>query len=134
MLRNIDMQKAVEAIDKAQNVVVTTHMRPDGDACGSMMAIVRALQAMGKTVEPVLLSPLADWYSFLFDKKAAVLGNDISIEQMIDKYQDKCDLIIIVDTNSEVQLPGFADQAFCRLAVAAADDQAPVALPGIRRR
>lgn len=109
MLRNSDMQNAIEVISKAESVVISTHMRPDGDACGSMMAMARALRAMGKTVDTVLLSPLAKWYEFLFDEKPLLLGNDISVEALIDKHQKSCDLIIIVDTNSNVQLPGFAD-------------------------
>jgi len=29
----MDFQKAVELIDKSSNVLITTHARPDGDAC-----------------------------------------------------------------------------------------------------
>ncbi len=101
-------ESAVEVIEKSNNVVITSHIRPDGDACGSMMAMARALEAMGKKVRPILLSPLAWWYEFLFDKKASVLGNDITLEKLIDS-SDEVDLIIIVDTNSRVQLPGFAE-------------------------
>jgi bifunctional oligoribonuclease and PAP phosphatase NrnA len=49
---------------------------------------------------------LPDWYSFLLEKPASVLGKDISIGQL---SQNKFDLIIIVDTNSNSQLPVFED-------------------------
>lgn len=108
MLDSKEVQKAIKAIEKAKNIVITSHMRPDGDACGSMMAMTRAIRKMGKKIEPILLTPLAWWYDFLFETPAPVLGNDITVEAMIDKSDD-VDLIIIVDTNSRVQLPGFSD-------------------------
>lgn len=108
MLNKEELKKAVKKLEKAKNIVITSHMRPDGDACGSMMAMSRVLAAMGKSVRPILLSPLAWWYDFLFDEKPALLGNDISVEKLIETSDD-VDLIIIVDTNSRVQLPGFAD-------------------------
>jgi len=53
------------------------------------------------------MSPLPDWYKFLFDVQPPILGNDITKEQLHAGHYDDCDLIIIVDTNSYVQLPGF---------------------------
>ena len=59
------------------------------------------------------MSPLASWYQALFDEKPPILGTngnpgDIAIEQLDGYYKDT-DLIILVDTDSKVQLPGFAD-------------------------
>ena len=64
---------------------------------------------MRKKVQPILLSPLAQWYEFLFDEKAPILGNDISVKQLELDKGPNADLIIIVDTNSQVQLPGFIE-------------------------
>ena len=36
-----------------------------------------------------------------------ILGNDITVEQLNAGYYDHCDLIIIIDTNSYIQLPQF---------------------------
>jgi bifunctional oligoribonuclease and PAP phosphatase NrnA len=38
----------------AQNILVTAHVRPDGDAIGSMLGLGLALQEAGKTVQMVL--------------------------------------------------------------------------------
>jgi phosphoesterase RecJ-like protein len=54
------------------------------------------------------MSPLAAWYEALFDIKPAILGNDVHPEKLSETYQD-VDLVLIVDTDSRVQLPGFAD-------------------------
>ena len=39
-----------DALVAAERVVLTTHLRPDGDAIGSEIALARALMAAGKTV------------------------------------------------------------------------------------
>ena len=104
MINKNDFQKALKLIDAADNVLVTTHTRPDGDACGSVAALCEALAETGKEIQPLMLSQIPQWYEFLFDKKAPVLGDDITLDQL-----DAPDLIIIVDTNSYGQLPGFAD-------------------------
>ena len=65
------------------------------------------LADLGKKTQAVFLSPLAAWYEFLFDPKVPVLGNDITKDQLHAGYFDQCDLVIIIDTNSYVQLPQF---------------------------
>ena len=101
-------QKAVTLIEQSKKILITTHIRPDGDACGCVRALLEALKGLGKAAQPLFMSPLASWYQTLFDEKPAILGNDIAIEQLENHYQD-IDLIILVDTDSRVQLPGFSD-------------------------
>ncbi|MFC1677756.1 bifunctional oligoribonuclease/PAP phosphatase NrnA [Planctomycetota bacterium] len=102
MINENDFQKALELISNSNNVLVTTHTRPDGDACGSVAALCEALAEMDKKAQPLMLSEIPQWYEFLFDKKPAVLGDDITLEQLCEP-----DLIVIIDTNSYGQLPGF---------------------------
>lgn len=109
MIKSSDFEKATEIIKNSNCAIITSHIRPDGDACGSMMAVCRVLNSLGKQAYPFLLSPLAQWYNFLFDDKAPILGNDITTEKLQDQFGEKADLIIIVDTNSRVQLPAFAE-------------------------
>ena len=84
---------------------MTSHLRPDGDACGSVRAVCDILNRLGKKSQAVFLSPLASWYQFLFEPKVPILGNDITEEQINAGCFDRCDLVIIIDTNSYVQLP-----------------------------
>jgi bifunctional oligoribonuclease and PAP phosphatase NrnA len=99
---------ALDLINASKKVFITTHLRPDGDACGCVRAMMEGLSAMGKQVQPLLLSPLASWYESMFTVKIPVLGNDIKKEELAARFAD-IDLVIIVDTNSLVQLPGLED-------------------------
>jgi phosphoesterase RecJ-like protein len=102
----IDFKKAIAFIGTCRKALITTHVRPDGDACGCMRAMMDALIGLGKQVCSLLLSPPASWYAAMFESKVPVLGNDISQPQLMGGVFDDCDLIILVDTDSLVQLPG----------------------------
>ena len=98
--------KAVAAIlERSERVLITTHIKPDGDACGCVRALTEHLRSAGKTVYPLMLSPLASWYAELFDEAVPVLGNDVMSESLLSVY-GACDTLVIVDTNSLIQLPG----------------------------
>jgi len=104
---NSNFQKAIELINKSSNVLITTHTRPDGDACGCIVAISDVLTALGKKTKALMLSPMPEWYEFLFAEKVPVLGEDIKLEELMQGRFGEFDLIIIVDTNSISQLPEF---------------------------
>ena len=101
-------QEAISLIENARNVLVTTHTRLDGDACGCVVALTEVLRSRGKTARPLLLSPLPDWYAFLFDEKVPVLGQDVQAADLGAGRFGAIDLVIVADTNSYSQLPGFA--------------------------
>ena len=107
MVNRDDFQRAADLITNSSNVLVTSHTRPDGDACGSVRAIYDSLLHLGKKAQIIFVSPLPQWYEFLFEEKVPILGNDITVEQLHADYYDQVDLVIIVDTNSYVQLPNF---------------------------
>lgn len=98
MINSNDFEKAVELIDKASKVLITTHTRPDGDSCGAAAAIADALIALGKKPTPIFLSTVPKWYRFLFAEQPVIFDENTQIDT---------DLVIIVDTNSYSQLPGF---------------------------
>jgi len=97
----------MKLITEAKSILVTTHTRPDGDACGCVRAITEVLRGLGKTVRPLLLSPMPDWYGFLFEEKVPVLGEDVQVEDLSGGGWGPIDLVTIVDTNSYNQLPRF---------------------------
>jgi bifunctional oligoribonuclease and PAP phosphatase NrnA len=60
------LQKQIrESIQKAHRVLVTSHIRPDGDAVGSSLALALALLDAGKTVQVVLSDGIADTFKHL---------------------------------------------------------------------
>jgi len=102
-----DFKKAIELINKSKSWLVTSHTRPDGDAVGCIKAICEIAGQLNKNVKPILLSPPAQWYKNIFNSPVAVLGNDLKPDQLQNGSFGKFDLVIIVDTNSYVQLPEF---------------------------
>jgi phosphoesterase RecJ-like protein len=107
MATNNDFQRAVELIDKSESILVTTHAKPDGDACGCIAAMCDVLAALGKKVKPLMLSSVPQWYEFLLAEQIPVLGEDIQLEEITAGRLGQFDLIVIVDTNSYSQLPKF---------------------------
>ncbi|MHC4630663.1 MAG: DHH family phosphoesterase [Planctomycetota bacterium] len=107
MVNSADFEKAVELIDKSSNVLITTHARPDGDACGCLVAMRDALVDLGKKVKLLMLSEVPEWYEFLFDEKVPVLGEDLQLEELMQGRFGQFDLIMVFDTNSYSQLPKF---------------------------
>ncbi|MFC1737817.1 bifunctional oligoribonuclease/PAP phosphatase NrnA [Planctomycetota bacterium] len=109
MVSEKDFQKAVSLINDSHQVLITTHIRPDGDACGSMVAMQQMLTALDKKAKLLLLSPIPDWYEFLFDEDIPLFGQDVSSDQLKQGEFDHFDLIILLDVNSDNQLPGFCE-------------------------
>ena len=107
MVSDKDFIKAIELISKSNSILITTHTRPDGDACGCMAAMRDALTALGKKVRLLLPSSLPEWYEFLFAEEIPVLDEHIQLEELIRGQFGEFDLIIIVDTNSRSQLSKF---------------------------
>ncbi len=100
-------RRAAELIDGAGTILITTHTKPDGDACGCVAALTDVLRAKGKTVRPLFLSRMPAWYTFLFDEKVPVLRDDLQVSDLTDGPFGQVDLILLVDTNSYSQLPHF---------------------------
>jgi len=105
----MDFQKAIELINKSNDILITSHTKPDGDACGCVSAMCETLGALGKKVTPLLLSAPPQWYEFLFTEKPAVLDEDVKLDELTAGRFGQFDLILIVDTNSHSQLAKFND-------------------------
>jgi bifunctional oligoribonuclease and PAP phosphatase NrnA len=52
-------------LEKSRNVVVASHVRPDGDAIGSLLGLGLALQNAGKSVQMVLVDGVSSSYKHL---------------------------------------------------------------------
>ena len=57
--------KIKNRLNEAQSVLIASHIRPDGDAIGSLLALGRALQDAGKTVQMVLRDGIPASFRFL---------------------------------------------------------------------
>ncbi len=87
-------QRFLDSVEKAQNIVITTHIYPDADGIGSEVALCMALQAKGKNAICVNEEKLNERYRYL-DPDDVVKSFDEA-----GKAMGKIDLLIVTDTNS----------------------------------
>jgi phosphoesterase RecJ-like protein len=110
MLAVENFNKAKQLIEQSENIIITTHQKPDGDACGSVSALQTALKSQGKSVLPVFLTEIPEWYQFVFDEPKKSIESLEQIEKSIKTaLNGKVDLTIIADTNSTRQLDYFCE-------------------------
>ncbi len=62
---NSPFSAATQAVAAAQTIVLVTHVNPDGDAIGSLMATANTLRAQGKTVIAAVDGGVPDFLQFL---------------------------------------------------------------------
>jgi phosphoesterase RecJ-like protein len=58
-----------ERLEKSNNVVIASHVRPDGDAIGSLLGLGLALQNAGKSVQMILVDGVPSSYEHLEGSK-----------------------------------------------------------------
>ncbi|MFG1481442.1 DHH family phosphoesterase [Halobacteriovorax sp. GFR7] len=92
MTRNVDRFKKL--IEKANNIVITTHIFPDADGIGSEIALCMALRKLGKNAICINEEKLFDRYRYLDPDGVITNYNDSK------DYFDKIDLFIVTDTNA----------------------------------
>lgn len=95
--------KVVQTLTTARRVLITTHVRPDGDALGSTAAAQLAMRERGIDSDILLLSKLPTKYSFIY------LENDIKhfvSESPTAETLAPYDALLVIDTGTWSQLPG----------------------------
>ena len=92
-------------IHDARRILVTTHVKPDGDAIGSLVAMHALLSQQGKEVQPVLLSSPPPWYRHLLPDSVPILSEPEHVEALANGQWGTFDLVILLDVNSRNQLP-----------------------------
>jgi len=104
-------KEAIDLIRSSKDILVTSHVRPDGDSCGSVRGICCVAENLGVKIHPLFLSPVSYWHKFMFENTPAVLGETVQLVELGNASGDwgKIDLVIICDTNSYVQLPNFSE-------------------------
>lgn len=95
----------IDRLTRCQRVLLTTHVRPDGDALGSVAALSVALRRTGIDNDVLLLSHLPNKYRFLFDD-AGVAHFDAERDGPQTIVPARYDAILVCDTGTWSQLPG----------------------------
>jgi phosphoesterase RecJ-like protein len=90
-----------ELCDGAQNIVVTTHMNPDGDGIGSQIGLARYLASRGKNVRLVNQDPTPELLQFLESEDHTVETYDPGTH---DELLRSSDLVLLVDNSAPDRL------------------------------
>lgn len=98
-------KRILSVLAASRRVLVTTHVRPDGDALGSAAAMVLALRHRGIAASVLLLSHLPTKYSFVF-KELEIEWLDVEQGFPADFSLAPYDALLVVDTGTWSQLPG----------------------------
>lgn len=60
-----DLSEIASALARSKTILVSVHKSPDGDALGSQLALMHALERLGKSVAGQNLDPVPETYRFL---------------------------------------------------------------------
>src|SRR5882762_7407404 len=121
----------LDTLSRCKRVLITTHVRPDGDALGSTAAMVMGLKQKGIDSQVLLLSHLPRKYAFVYEEnhipfidvengwpgegkdeggrmKDEVNANSSFIlpPSSLDSY----DALLVIDTGTWSQLPGLRER------------------------
>ena len=79
-------QKIGERLNRSKRVLIVSHIRPDGDAVGSVLGLGLALEAAGKAVQMVLVDGVPDALRFIVES-----------DRILTAPSGDFDTIVIVD-------------------------------------
>jgi phosphoesterase RecJ-like protein len=93
ILTSEELGQLRQLIDESQNIVITCHQSPDGDALGSSLALAAYLWSLGKETTIIVPDQFPDFLLWLPNTEKIV---------RYDKHREKCDLLLKI-----------ADLVFC---------------------
>ena len=88
----ITLKEAAAKMLEAENLVITTHVNPDGDALGSSLALYQMLVRLGKNVEVLIDDDVPESFGFL---------PDIEAIQKPEKESYPADYLIMLDVSKD---------------------------------
>ncbi|RUA02371.1 MAG: bifunctional oligoribonuclease/PAP phosphatase NrnA [Deltaproteobacteria bacterium] len=82
------MKRIIDKLSDSRRILVATHVNPDGDAIGSLLAMGMALESAGKDVVMYNESPIPTPYRFLY-----------GIDQVVHHPEEitQCDTAVVID-------------------------------------
>jgi phosphoesterase RecJ-like protein len=102
-------QSIIDHLSTAKKVLITTHIRPDGDALGSTAAMALGLRAKGISAKVLLMSHLPSKYAFIY-RDLGVDYFDVEKGWPLDFSFAAFDTLLVIDTGTWSQLPGLKDR------------------------
>ena len=99
-LTNIDALGFRRLFEKSENIVLTTHINPDGDALGSTLALYSYLRFLNKNVSIIVDATVPSNLNFLPSSELIISYNS----ELCDSIITSSDLIIICDLNDSKRI------------------------------
>jgi len=99
----------IAELSRCRRVLITTHVRPDGDALGTAAAMQMGLGKRGISAEVLLLSHLPSKYGFIFHENQ-IPFHDAEAGWPTGLELDAFDALLVVDTGTWSQLPGLKER------------------------
>ena len=90
----ISLKEAGTLLQEAQNIVITAHVNPDGDAIGSSLGVMHYLRDLGKQVRVVIDDDIPRNFAFL---NACDIIEKPTVAETGEK--EPIDLLLILDTS-----------------------------------
>src|SRR5438093_1648962 len=132
-MRQTDIyQRIIDVLASRKRVLITTHVRPDGDALGTTAALALGLTKANIAAEVLLLSHLPRKYSFVYEENKIVYqdvergwpgeGSGFRVQgsektsslnpepRNLNPFFDRFDALLVADTGTWSQLPGLREQ------------------------
>lgn len=81
----------ISAFREAKTFLLTSHLRSDGDAVGSLSGLARALRKDGRKVEISLADPVPERFAFVLDGELIKKPNQVELNH---------DLIVVLDSGN----------------------------------
>ena len=97
-------RRVIDVLTRCKRVLVTTHVRPDGDALGTVAATILGMRKVGIEAEALLLSRLPRKYAYVFQDNAIVF-HDAEHGWPPAASLDRFDALLVMDTGTWSQLP-----------------------------
>jgi phosphoesterase RecJ-like protein len=98
ILNSEDVNEFKRLLDKHERIVLTCHMRPDGDAIGSTLGLYHLLKSLGKEVNVVIPDRIPRSLSFLPGAKEIVVHTQY--DPYCSRLVNEAGLIIMCDFNT----------------------------------
>jgi phosphoesterase RecJ-like protein len=91
------MQELISALHSAHRIIAIAHIRPDGDAAGSVIGFAQALKQLGKEVVPVLKDGVPTAFQYLE-----------GTSEVVQTFPENADLCVVLDAPDSART-GYSD-------------------------
>ena len=107
VIAQADIEHVEKWFEKADNIVIVTHVSPDGDAIGSSLGLYHFLFSQGKTVHVVVPNAFPDFLKWMPGSKDIILYS--RYKEFADKLIREADVVCVLDLNALSRLDNLQD-------------------------